>query len=59
MSGFREMYFHLMHETERALQILEEARQACEEMYLSDEGPVLRLFPAPAPQEPPENPGAD
>ena len=37
MADWKEMYLHLMRETERAVRILTEAQQACEELYLRDE----------------------
>jgi hypothetical protein len=49
MPDYKDLYFHMMHETERAIRILEEAQAACEERYLSDPGPSLRILPqAPA-----------
>lgn len=35
MDDFKEMYYHLAHEVERAMRILEKAQQDCEEMYLA------------------------
>ena len=35
MADYKEMYLHLMRETEQAIQILIQAQQDCEEMYLS------------------------
>jgi len=37
MPDYREMYLHLMRETEKALRILVQAQQDCEEMYLREE----------------------
>ncbi len=36
---YKELYFHAMHEMERAIRILTEAQKTCEELYLklSDE----------------------
>ena len=34
MDNYKEMYLHLMRQTEKAVRILTEAQQACEEMYL-------------------------
>ena len=39
MPDWKEMYLHLMRETERAVRILTEAQQACEELYLRSDGP--------------------
>ena len=35
MPDHKEMYLHLMRETEKAVRILIEAQRDCEEMYLS------------------------
>ena len=35
MSDYKEMYLTMMRETEKALRILIEAQQRCEEMYLA------------------------
>lgn len=51
MPDYQEMYLHLMRETEKALRILIEAQRACEEMYVGDGGPPLRVLPPPP--EPP------
>ena len=48
MPDYKEMYLHLMRETEKATRILIKAQQDCEEMYLSAAEPeltVLELFP--------------
>lgn len=42
---YREMYLHLMRETERAIRILIEAQRTCEEVYLRDEEPHLTVLP--------------
>lgn len=47
MPDYKELYLTLMRETEKAVRILTEAQQACEELYLRDEGPVLRVLPSP------------
>ena len=33
-ADYREMYLHLMRETEKAIRILTEAQRRCEELYL-------------------------
>ncbi len=35
MADYKEMYVHLMRETERAIQILIQAQRDCEEMYIN------------------------
>lgn len=52
MPDWKEMYLHLMRETERAVRILTEAQQACEELYLRSDGPEPLPPDGPA-QEPP------
>ena len=39
------MYLHLMRETEKAIRILVKAQQDCEELYLRESGPALRVLP--------------
>ena len=45
MPDYKEMYLTLMRETEKAIRTLTEAQRVCEELYLRDDGPALRLFP--------------
>ena len=45
MPDYKEMYLTLMRETEKAIRTLTEAQRVCEELYLQDDGPTLRLFP--------------
>ena len=52
MPDYKEMYLHLMRETEKTIRILEKAQQDCEELYVGDEGPVLRVLPTPYRSEP-------
>ena len=60
MPDWKEMYLSLMRDTEKAIRILEEGQRKCEELYLADPGPVLRILPGPkapaAPGETPEPP---
>ena len=46
MPDYQEMYLHLMRETEKALRILVKAQQDCEELYLREDGPALRILPS-------------
>lgn len=46
MANYQEMYLHLMRETEKAIRILVKAQQDCEELYMKDHGPVLRILPS-------------
>ena len=48
MPDYREMYLHLMRETERAIRILIEAQRTCEEVYLRDEGSKVTVLPGEA-----------
>lgn len=45
MADYKELYLKMVRETEKAIQILIEAQRDCEELYLQDEGPVLRVLP--------------
>ena len=45
MPDYKEMYLTLMRETEKAIRTLTEAQRTCEELYVRDDGPSLRLFP--------------
>lgn len=47
MPNYQEMYLTLMRETEKAVRILTEAQQKCEELYLRDDGPKLFVLPQP------------
>ena len=44
MADYKEMYLRLMRDTEKAIQILIEAQQECEEMYLSATEPELTVL---------------
>ena len=46
MPDYQEMYLHLMRETEKAIRILVNAQQDCEELYLWEDGPALRALPS-------------
>lgn len=41
MEDYKKMYLHLMRDTEKAIRLLIQAQQDCEEMYLST--PELKL----------------
>jgi len=45
MPDYKEMYLHLMRETEKSIRILIEAQRECERMYLEAEEPQLTLLP--------------
>ena len=51
MPDDREMYDTFMRETEKTIRILTEAQQACEELYLQDDGPALTLLPPQTPEK--------
>lgn len=42
MPDYKEMYLTLFRATERAVSLLIEAQQSCEECYLSQEPPICR-----------------
>ena len=44
MPDYQEMYLHLMRETEKAIRILVKAQQDCEELYLREDSPALRVL---------------
>lgn len=44
MPNWKEMYLHLMQETDRAVRILTEAQQTCKELYLRSGEPDLHLI---------------
>ena len=45
MPDYKEMYLTLFRATEQAINQLIAAQQACEELYLQDEPPVLSILP--------------
>ena len=49
MPNYKELYLHMMRETEKAIRILIEAQQVCEELYLQsgDEPQSSGADPAP------------
>ena len=60
MPDYKEMYLHLMRETEKAIRILVKAQQDCEELYLRESGPALRALSSVGGQtEHPEAPAAE
>ena len=40
MPDYKEMYLKMVRATEKAIRILVEAQQECEELYLQEEEPV-------------------
>lgn len=44
MADYKEMYVHLMQNTEKAIRLLIQAQQDCEEMYLSASEPKLTVL---------------
>lgn len=53
MPDYAEMYKKLFRSQTKAIQILQEAQQETEELYISDEGPGLIVL---QPQEEDDNP---
>ena len=47
MPDYREMYIHLLQETEKAVRILIKAQQACEELYINAPEPELTVLEPP------------
>lgn len=54
MPDYKEMYLKLLRATEDAINILVEAQQACEDLYISQPEPELTLLPLPKTAEDPE-----
>lgn len=48
MPDYKEMYLHLMRETEKSVRILIKAQQECEEMYLNAPETELILLETPS-----------
>ena len=44
MPDYKEMYLHLMRETEKSIRILVEAQRECERMYLEAEETQFTLL---------------
>ena len=45
MPDYQEMYLTMIRASEKAIRILIEAQQKCEELYLNAEETPLQLFP--------------
>jgi hypothetical protein len=56
MPDYKKMYLMMVRETENAVQTLIQVQKACEELYIQDEGPVLRVLPKGSGEEVPEGP---
>lgn len=56
MPDYKKMYLMMVRETENAVQTLIQVQKACEELYIQDEGPVLRVLPKRTGEEDPEGP---
>lgn len=44
MPNDKELYLHLFRANEQAVRLLIEAQRECEEQYLAEDEPVLRLW---------------
>lgn len=51
MSDYKEMYLKLFRVSEKAADLLVEAQWACEELYISQPEPELKVFPLPSESE--------
>lgn len=51
MPDYKEMYLKLFRAAENAINILIEAQQECEELYLNSEEPELKILPSAKPEE--------
>lgn len=56
MPDYKEMYLMMVRETEKAVQTLIQVQKACEELYIQDEGPVLRVLSRRSGEEIPNEP---
>ena len=45
MPNYKDMYFTLMRETSKALDLLIDAQKACEELYINSDDAELVLLP--------------
>ena len=45
MPDYQEMYLTVLRASEKAIRILIEAQQKCEELYMSAEEPPIHLLP--------------
>lgn len=50
MPDYKEMYFHLFRATEKAINILIQAQQSCEEIYMDATETEIVIFPS-APEQ--------
>ena len=51
MEPYKEMYCHMAHEVEKAIRVLVQAQQDCEELYLQAADKAETPAPAKAPDE--------
>lgn len=49
MPDYKEMYLHMMRETEKAIRILIDAQRECENLYLESKEPNLKILPGSIP----------
>ena len=56
MPDWKAMYLSLMRDTEKAIRILEEGQRKCEELYLEDPGPSLRVLKSSGSKDPERRP---
>ena len=55
MPDYAEMYKKLFRSQTKAIQILQQAQQETEELYISDEGPGLIVFQPPGEDDNPKD----
>ncbi len=51
MPDYKEMYLKMFRATEAAVNILIAAQRDCEEMYISDQEPVIHIVPSNEPDK--------
>lgn len=45
MPDYRKMYYTMLHASEKAIRILIDAQQACEDLYIADQKPKIKVMP--------------
>lgn len=51
MADYKEMYLRMFRATAKSIELLQQAQQDCEELYLSAAGPELTILPGGTPED--------
>lgn len=54
MPDYKKMYLHMAHEVERAVRILTEVQQECEDIYIDSADDPVIMIPLPSSQADPD-----